>query len=149
MKLTGIKHKLSMAYHPKTDGASEHMNKMVVQYLHYYVEHNQQGWAKALPKVCFDLMNTVNASIGFSPFVLKTGRSPQLLLPLLGNKHNTDENAEEQDARKLIKAIENNVLAAKDSSLTAKISQAHHANKDRAPEPCFQVGDCVMLTTAK
>lgn len=38
-----------------------------------------KGWAQALPKVCFDIMNTVNMSMGFSPFVLKTGHSPHLL----------------------------------------------------------------------
>ena len=33
MKLSGIKHKMSTAFHPQTDGASEQSNKMVVQAL--------------------------------------------------------------------------------------------------------------------
>lgn len=33
MKLTGIWHKLSMAYHPQTDGTSERMNKTMIQCL--------------------------------------------------------------------------------------------------------------------
>lgn len=33
MKLMGMKHKMLTAYHPKTDGASEQTNKMVVQCL--------------------------------------------------------------------------------------------------------------------
>jgi hypothetical protein len=51
MKRMGIKHKLSMAYHPETDGSSERTNKMVVQCLRYHVERNQKGWVCALPKV--------------------------------------------------------------------------------------------------
>lgn len=76
MKLTGIQHKLSTSYHPETDRASEQMNKMVVQCLRYHIERNQKGWSKVLPKVWFDMMNTINMSMGFSPFILKTGRSP-------------------------------------------------------------------------
>jgi hypothetical protein len=38
MKLSGIKHKMSMAYHPQMDGASERSNKMVVQALRFHVE---------------------------------------------------------------------------------------------------------------
>jgi len=73
MKLTGIHHKMSTSYHPQTDGASEHSNKTVIQCLRFHVEQNQKGWAKALLKVHFNIMNMVNASTGVSPFVLKTG----------------------------------------------------------------------------
>ena len=75
MKLTGIRHKMSTSYHPQTDGASERSNKTVIQCLRFHVERNQKGWVKALPKVRFDIMNTINASTGVSPFILKTGRS--------------------------------------------------------------------------
>jgi hypothetical protein len=64
-KLTGVKLKMSSAYHPKTDGSSEHTNKTVVQALHFHVDRNQSGWAQALPQVRFNLMNTVNVSTGY------------------------------------------------------------------------------------
>jgi hypothetical protein len=83
MKLTGINHKMSTVYHPQTDSSSERSNKTVIQVLHFHVERNQKGWAKALPRVRFHIMNTLNASTGFSPFVLKTGRSPQLVPPFI------------------------------------------------------------------
>jgi len=50
-KLTGVKLKLSTVYHPETDGASEHTNKMVNQALRYHVEWNRLGWAHALPRI--------------------------------------------------------------------------------------------------
>jgi hypothetical protein len=50
-KLTGIKLKMSSAYHPETDGSSERSNKSVVQCLRYHVERNQTGWVMALPLV--------------------------------------------------------------------------------------------------
>jgi hypothetical protein len=38
--LTSVKLKLSTAFHPQTDGASEQTNKMVIQALRYHVRHN-------------------------------------------------------------------------------------------------------------
>lgn len=37
-KLTGTELKLSMVYHPETNGASEHTNKTVNQHIHYHVK---------------------------------------------------------------------------------------------------------------
>jgi hypothetical protein len=56
-KMTGVKLKMSMAYHPQTDGASEQSNKTVNQALHYHVSRNQWGWVRARPRVRFDMMN--------------------------------------------------------------------------------------------
>lgn len=56
----GIKLKMSMAYHPKSNGSSERTNKMVVQALWFHVAQNQKGWVWALPRVCFDIMNNIN-----------------------------------------------------------------------------------------
>jgi hypothetical protein len=84
-KLTGTKVKLSTAYHPQTDGASERTNKMVNQMLRYHVERNQSGWVKALPLVRFNIMNTINKSTGFSPFQLRMGRSARVIPPLVSS----------------------------------------------------------------
>jgi hypothetical protein len=151
IKLTGINHKLSTVYHPQMDGSSERSNKTIVQCLHFHVERNQKGWAKALPKVRFDMMNTPNGSTGVSPFVLKTGRSPRLLPPLITTTSTTDKedpSAHEVEARAFIETMEEETNTAKDNLLAAKIQQAHFANKDHLPDPMFRVGDKVMLTTA-
>ncbi len=80
-QLTGIKLKMSTAYHPQTDGSSERTNKTIIQCIQFAVERDQRGWVEALPKVRFDIMNTRNASTGFSPFHLRFGKSPRLLPP--------------------------------------------------------------------
>ena len=81
-KLTGVKLKMSTAYHPQTNGSSERTNKTVNQAICYHVDNNQKGWSKTLPHVRFAIMNTVNTSTGFSPFQLKTGRSLRIIPPL-------------------------------------------------------------------
>jgi hypothetical protein len=74
---------MSAAWHPETDGASERTNKTVNQALCFHVARNQTGWVRALPRVCFDMMNTVNVSTGFSGFQLRMGRSPRVIPPLI------------------------------------------------------------------
>jgi hypothetical protein len=94
-------------------------------------------------------MNTINVLTGFSPFVLKLGKSPCLLLPLLQEHlEGGDTSAEALDAKKIIESIEADLCSAKDCMLAAKVSQAHHSNKDRLVDLAFKVGDQVMLTTS-
>jgi hypothetical protein len=137
---------MSSAYHPETDGASERSNKTINQCLRYHVERNQKGWVLALPRVRFDIMNTVNKSTGFSPFHLRIGRSPRLIPPLLPRSA-PDVTPEEIRARAVIESLGRDVLEAQDNLLAAKVSQAHHANKRRSPEIEYVVGDLVMLST--
>lgn len=132
MILTGIKHRQSSSYHPQTDGASERTNKTVNQLIRFHVAHNQSGWLQAIPRVRFAIMNTVNKSTGYSPFQLKHGRSPRILLPLIEppNKPSKENNS----AREVIMKISQDMKDTKDNLMVAKIAQSHHANKHRADE---------------
>ena len=142
-KLTGIKLKMSTAYHPETDGASERTNKTVNQALHFHVEHNQLGWVHALLHVRFDMMNMVNKSTGFTPFQLRLGRSPRIIPPLLPAKPSTTV----ADAWHVIQQLETDVLEAQDNLLKAKISQSFQANKNHTLKFLFSIGSWVRLST--
>jgi hypothetical protein len=83
IKLTGVKLKLSSAFHPQTNSTSERTNKTINQAIRYHVQWNQKGWVKALPCIWFKIMNTVNASTGFLPFQLCLGRSPRIIPPII------------------------------------------------------------------
>lgn len=133
MKLTGIKHKMFTSYHLQTDESSECSNKTIIQCLCFHVERNQKGWAKALPKVRFDIMNTINTSTGYLPFVLKTGHLPRLIPPIIELVDNTGQETvslEVEAAQVFVEEMEEQTLAARDNLLAAKICQAHAANKD-------------------
>lgn len=144
-KLTGVKLKMSTSYHPQTDGGSERTNKTINQSIRYHVDINQKGWLASLPRVRFAIMNTVNASTGFSGFQLKTGRSPRVIPPLAPLPANATQ--AEVDAHALVQQLETDVHEAQDNLLAAKVRQAYHANIHRAPEDVYEVGDLVMLST--
>jgi hypothetical protein len=80
--LTGIHLKPFTAYHLQTDGVSEHTNKTLDQCIRFHVECNQKGWMCTLPLICFNIMNSINASTSFSGFQLYMGYSPCIIPPL-------------------------------------------------------------------
>ena len=146
-RIASIKLGMLTAFHPETDGASECTNKTVNQCLHYHVARNQKGWVRALPRVCFAIMNTVNKSTGFSPFQLHTGWSPRLIPPITQSERGRVE-VGDVDALRLIEQINTDVAEAKDNLMLAKIFQADQANRKRGPEDAYTVDDFVMLSTA-
>jgi hypothetical protein len=144
--LVGIKVKMSSAFHPETDGVSERSNKTVNQALRFHVNRNQTGWCRALRRVRFDIMNTVNKSTGFSPFQLRMGRSPRIVPPLVPRTSSADP--EEITAAEVVQRLATDTLTAQDNLQQAKIQQAAQANKSRRPDPLYAVGARVRLSTA-
>ena len=136
---------MSSAYHPETDSSSERTNKTVIQCIRFAVERNQKGWVRALPKVRFDIMNTVNASTGFTPFQLRFGKSARILPPLMALDGDGEQN---MSAREIIEQMQPLQLEAKDNLLTAKIRQAQQENQHRNTTFPFKTGDRVVLSTA-
>ena len=43
-KVLGIKSKLSMAFHPQTDGQTERVNQKLEQYLRMFINYRQEQW---------------------------------------------------------------------------------------------------------
>ncbi|KAJ1021274.1 hypothetical protein NDA18_005515 [Ustilago nuda] len=64
----GVKHSLSMAYHPQTNGQTERVNQVIEQYLQMYCNYEQNDWANLLDTAVFVYNNMVHNSIGVSPF---------------------------------------------------------------------------------
>ena len=104
-QLSGVKLHMSTAFHPQTDGASERTNKTIIQALRYAVDRHQKGWVRALPRIRFEFMNSVNASTGYSPFNLHLGRSPRIIPPI-DNTLPPNASTEDISAHALMRQLE-------------------------------------------
>lgn len=93
-------------------------------------------------------MNTVNASTSFSGFQLHLGCSPRVIPPLITTELGVDLKDAAQSITLLLTSLSDDVTEARDNLLQVKISQAHHANASHAPDPEYEVGSMVMLSTA-
>jgi hypothetical protein len=150
-RLTGVKLKMSTAYHPQTDGVSERTNKTVDQVLRYFVDQHQTGWVNALPRVRFNMMSTVNASTGYTPFHLHLGRTPRMLPPLEPTNIQSareDFPTEISNALNAIMSLKTDIADTHDALIASCVAQANTANARQSNEPMLAIGDCVYLSTA-
>ena len=72
----GIMQNISTAYHPQTDGQSEHTNQRLEQYLHIFIDYHQQNWASLLPLAQYTLNAWPNGTTKKAPFKLIMGHIP-------------------------------------------------------------------------
>jgi transposase InsO family protein len=73
-----IKHRLSTAYHPQTDGQTERQNQTLEQYLHAYINYHQSDWIRWLVFAEFAYNNSIHASIGMTPLIAAEGQHAQM-----------------------------------------------------------------------
>lgn len=67
IKSIGSSQGLSSAFHLSTNGAVEHANSMIEQYLRCYVNYQQTNWAQLLSFAEMAYNNVVHNSTGFTP----------------------------------------------------------------------------------
>jgi len=76
-KGTGTEQNISMAYHPRMDGQSEHTNQWIEQYLRFWVNKWQDNWHSYLPLAEFMHNNWPSETTGESPFFVLYGFNPR------------------------------------------------------------------------
>jgi len=73
-KVLGTKRKLSMAYHPQTDGQTERINQEIGMLLQHYMNYQQDNWTDWLAIAEFSYNDKKHAATGKTPFELNFGR---------------------------------------------------------------------------
>jgi hypothetical protein len=76
---------LSTAYHPQTNGQTEHLNQEFETYLHIYCCSTPLDWVKHLPMAEFVHNHQKHDSCNTSPFFLMMGYEPQCIPHILLN----------------------------------------------------------------
>ena len=73
-KVLETKRKLSMAYHPQTDGQTKRMNQEIGTFLRHYVNYQQDNWIEWLAIVEFLYNDKMHIVMDRTPFELNFGR---------------------------------------------------------------------------
>jgi len=76
--MLGIETRLSMGFHPQTDGQMERMNQELEQYLRFFVDHQQKDWPEHLAGAEFTVNNKVHTATKVSPFMANYGREMRM-----------------------------------------------------------------------
>ncbi|KAL5606274.1 uncharacterized protein BROUX77_003467 [Berkeleyomyces rouxiae] len=144
-----IDRRLSTAYHPQTNGATERTNAEVKTKMAKLL-HDRSDWLDCLPIVEFALNAAPAASTETSPFTLSHGYSPDLvelqpdaIAPLAAPvAANTSPIAQ---ATRILKSLADHTDWAKASLSAAKSAMEEQSNRHRQPHRRFQPGDWVWL----
>jgi hypothetical protein len=135
-----IKHLMSTAYHPQTDGQTERLNSILEQYLRGYVNFSQDNWVDYIPLAEFAYNNSRQASIKSSPFRILYGIDPRVIA--LDLHMGGEVSREVKDRATYIKEIRE---TACESIAKAQEQQAKQYNAKRR-EKTFRVGEYVWIT---
>ncbi|XP_076856837.1 uncharacterized protein LOC143510878 isoform X2 [Brachyhypopomus gauderio] len=76
--MMNIKHAVSSAYHPQTNGQDERTNQNIKRALRKYVNENHNDWDIHLPAVVYGINTAKQSSTRYSPYFLMFHRHPRL-----------------------------------------------------------------------
>src|SRR5258706_302346 len=88
--LLNMKLHFTSGYHPEGNSQMEQINQVLEQYLHAYMNYQQDNWAPLLPLVEFAYNNAVSATTGISPFFMNKGYHLRLSTNLLAPSSSSD-----------------------------------------------------------
>jgi len=77
-RMLEIKSKLSMAFHPQTNGQTERVNQELEQYLRMFIDHRQEQWPDWLGTAEFAYNNKTHSSTKVSPFKANYGQDSRM-----------------------------------------------------------------------
>jgi hypothetical protein len=136
--LLNVDLRLSSAFHPQTDGATERANRTMTQMLRQCVGTNQKDWVTKLPAIEFAMNSARSSTTGFTPFYLNYGRNPS---PMIWKGEEVYPGV-----RQFAENMKDAIMSAHDAIIASRVQNTTQANKKRQPAK-FQEGDLVYLST--
>ena len=140
LSVTGIRPRMSTAFHPQTDGQTERVNQVIEAYLRPYINQEQDDWVDLLPMAEHAYNNSITSATGMTPFYANYGRHPESQNPQRTEVMNPASHAY---AHWIAGALER----GKTALIAARERMTKYADTRRTTPPAYKVGDAVMLST--
>ena len=139
LQLSGIRPRMSTAFHPQTNGQMEWLNQTIEAYLRALVSKEQDDWVHLLPIAEFAYNNSVTIGNGMSPFYANYGFHPVAMDPALTEPLNP--------ASRVYAHWMHTVHDESRKGLEeAQERMKQYTDPKRKEPPTYQVGDLVMLS---
>ena len=91
---TNLKHCVSSAYHPQTNGLDERFNQTLVNTLKKVVDTSEDEWDKHIPAALYAYRISKQASSKFTPFFLLYNRNPRKAVSFEMDQKDKEANGE-------------------------------------------------------
>ena len=137
----GIKRRLSIAFHPQTDGQTEKQNSTMEAYFQAFVNFEQNDWIRLLSMAEFAYNNAKNASTGHIPFELNCGYHL-----CVSYEENLDPCSKSKTAEELSSKLQNLMAVCQQNLHHAQELQKRAHNKGVKPRS-YAPGDKVWLSS--
>jgi len=144
-ELLHIVRRLSTAYHPQTDGATERMNQEIQAYIRAFTVYSQDDWSQLLPACMIAINNRRSSSTGQSPFSLTHGYDIEILQLEEPEPSATTNNKGTQQGQAFVDRLKEATEWAQAAIAATQQRQEQSANQHRDPAENFRVGDKVWL----
>jgi len=139
-EMLGIKSKLSMAFHPQTDGQTERVNQELEQYLRMFIDHRQKQWPEWLGTAEFAYNNKAHSSTRTSPFKANYGQDPRM-------EFERRKKGKYAGAEKFVEKMKKIQEETKAALKKAQEDMRKYTDRKRSDVEKYKVGDLVILST--
>jgi len=139
-RMLGIESKLSMAFHPQTNGQMERVNQELEQYLRMFINHRQEQWPDWLGMAEFAYNNKAHSSTKISPFKANYRQDPRMGFKMR-------RKGKYKGAEKFVTKIKKIQEEAK--AVLGKVQEEikKYVDRKKGEANKYKVGDLVMLST--
>ena len=147
MNQLGIKQYKSSAYHPESQGALERFHQTLKTMIKMYCTENSKDWDEGVHLLLFAVRESVQESLGFSPFELVFGHAVRGPLLLLKEKW-LDEDPEKISVLKYVATFKDRLFRAGQiakRNLQESQSKMKVWYDRKAKSRCFEPGDSVLV----
>jgi len=149
VKRLGSHHKLTSAFHPRTNGKVERYNGTVKNMLRKYVQGALHRWDEFVEAAVWSSRVWKNATTGYSPFFLVYGREPRLpgdaIIPFISKESMQDPKTVADVTARELESLGQHRAAAQ-----ARMKAVSDKDKERWDKSMgivdYEVGDLVLLT---